>query len=72
MTEDEMANTVASWRVELNCHCPACEEYVDLLDYEDFWDGRDLEIAEWHTPRSKNVEVICPECGHEFTVETEW
>lgn len=56
----------AHWLVELNCDCPKCGESVNLLDSPDFWDGRKLEIAE----RAEGVDVQCPECDHEFEVET--
>ena len=58
----------AQWTVELNCDCPKCGESVNLLDYPDFWDGRKLEIPE----RAKGVEVACPECDHQFEVDTEY
>ena len=58
----------ATWVVELNCECPSCGKYVNLLDYVDFWDGRELEIAE---PCVVD-EVVCPECGHEFDVIAEY
>jgi predicted RNA-binding Zn-ribbon protein involved in translation (DUF1610 family) len=61
-------NTEATWVVELNCDCPKCGEYVNLLDDPDFWEGRDLEIAD----QVNDVEVICPECGHEFKVDCEY
>ena len=64
-----MADVTATWIVELNCHCPNCEEYVNLLDYADFWDGRKLEIPEHGTDRSKDVEAQCPKCDHEFSVD---
>lgn len=67
-----MENVTATWTVELNCDCPGCGEHVDLLDYPDFWDGRQLEVPEHGTERSKNVEVVCPECSHEFTVDCEY
>jgi Zn finger protein HypA/HybF involved in hydrogenase expression len=67
-----MANVTAIWTVELNCTCPNCDKSVDLLDYPDFWDCRHLDIAENGTERSKNVDVICPECDHEFTVDCEY
>lgn len=67
-----MADTFATWSVSLDCECPACKEDVDLLDYADFWDGRRLDIPEHGTERSKNVEVVCPKCGHDFTVELEY
>jgi hypothetical protein len=64
-----MAKVTAYWCIELNCTCPNCNEYVNLLNYCDFWDGRKLEIAENNTDRSRNIEVICPECDHEFEVD---
>lgn len=59
----------ANWTVELNCECPACKKYVDLLSYPDFWDGRsDFKLAEHGTERSDALRVDCPECGAEFIV----
>lgn len=67
-----MADITAGWSVSLTCECPACKEFVDLLDYPDFWDGRRLEIAEHDTPASTDVAVVCPQCSHEFTVDLEY
>ena len=64
--------TRATWIVELNCTCPSCDEYIDLLDYADFWDGRALNVAETCTSRSRDVEVVCPLCDHEFLVDCEY
>jgi hypothetical protein len=64
-----MTSIEANWSVELNCVCPECEEYVDLLDYADFWDRRSLDLAEHGTERSKGVGVVCPGCYHEFEVD---
>ena len=61
-------NTKAAWTVELNCDCPECGEYVNLLDDPDFWEGRDLEIAE----SGEVVGVFCPKCEHEFKVDCEY
>lgn len=62
----------ATWSLSLDCDCPGCGEYVDLLCYPDFWGGRSLDICEHRTDRSRNVEVICPDCGHEFTAELDY
>ena len=63
----------AQWEVELNCKCPECGEFVNLLDEPDFWDGRGwLDIPEHGTERSNNLEVNCPECGHFFEVCCVW
>ncbi len=67
-----MSATTATWTIRLNCECPGCKEFVDLLDYVDFWDGRDFEIGEHGTEKSKGVDAYCPECGHEFTVDLEY
>lgn len=62
----------ATWSISLDTECPGCKEYVDLLRYSDFWDGRGLEVCEHNTERSEDVEVVCPECNHEFTVDLEY
>jgi hypothetical protein len=59
----------ATWSISLDCDCPKCKEYVDLLTYSDFWDGRKFEPCESGTEITAGVEVVCPECGHEFTVD---
>lgn len=65
-------NVTATWIIRLNCHCPCCNEYVDLLEYPDFWDGRQLVVAEHGTERSQDMEVVCPECYKTFTVRCEY
>lgn len=72
MSDRIRADIEARWVVELNCECPGCGENVDLLELPDFWDGRDLALAENRTERSDNLEVECPECGHEFNVCCVW
>ena len=69
-----MSDTIASWNVSLDCECPKCKESVNLLDYADFWDSRSkrIEIGESKTPATTDMEVICPECGYEFTVDCEY
>ena len=67
-----VAPVSAQWDVELWTTCPACEEWVDLLDDPDFWDGRELGIPEHGTENSDNLEVECPRCGHKFRVCCEW
>lgn len=70
-TADEKS-VAATWHIELTCHCPACGQYVDLLEAPDFWDGRHLDLCEHHTERTKAVEVSCPLCAEDFTVETDY
>lgn len=67
-----MSKNKAFWYVELYTDCPCCKEHVNLLDHGDFWYGRQFDISEHGTKRSTDVEVVCPECGHEFTVDMEY
>lgn len=70
MTTD--AKIYATWSLSLDCECPACKEDVDLLR-ADFWDGREsMQACEHNTEASRDVEVLCPECGHEFKVDLEY
>lgn len=64
-----MTSTTATWTVELNCECPGCREDANLLDYADFWHARQLDVGESCTARSTGMLVVCPSCGHEFTVD---
>lgn len=50
---------IATWNIELYCECPACKEYVNLLDLHG-------------TDASKGFEVCCPACGHEFIAYLEY
>ena len=67
-----MTKACATWVVELNCTCPLCGDRVDLLDYADFWDGRKLDVPEHGTERSRDIDVRCPKCENEFTVDCEY
>ena len=63
-------NIYAIWSLSLDCECPGCEKRVNLLYDTDFWDGRgQLKPCEHDTASSRDVEVICPECGWEFMVD---
>lgn len=70
---DEMPELMtATWSLSLDCDCPGCGEYVDLLLYPDFWDGRHFQPCEYATARTEGVEVVCPNCHHEFSVNFEY
>jgi len=63
----------ATWIISLDCTCPGCNEFVDLLDLEDFWeDHPGLHPPEHSTKRTNDMPVICPECGWEFDVCCEY
>jgi hypothetical protein len=58
----------ATWKIELNCHCPGCGKYVDVAADRGFWIGSDLSPGEQGTPSSSDQDVTCPKCRHEFKV----
>lgn len=64
----------ATWSVSLYADCPHCKEYVDLMDYPDFWIDRDprLVVCEHDTDNSRNVDVVCPDCRESFKVDLEY
>jgi endogenous inhibitor of DNA gyrase (YacG/DUF329 family) len=65
--------TTATWSLELNCDCPKCGEYVDLMDSaSDHLTDSVFDICEHGTERTKNVDVYCPECGADFAVDLEY
>ena len=67
------AEVSARWDISLNCDCPKCGEFVDLLLADNFWDDHErLQPIESGTERSNSVEVICPQCSHEFDVCCEY
>ena len=64
-----MEKIEAAWSISLDCTCPHCKEYVDLLDYCDFWDSRRFGPCENRTPETQGVSVVCPKCTEEFDVD---
>lgn len=73
MSTAEEKPVYAVWSMSLDCECPSCKKDVDLLNYPDFWcDHMGLVACENHTDRSNNLEVVCPECAHEFVVNCQY
>lgn len=67
-----MSKNKATWDFSLDAECPHCGEFVNLCDADDFWDGRHFTIPEHNTDRTRDVEVECPSCLAEFTVDLEY
>ena len=63
-----MKSVDAVWHISLDCDCPKCKKMVDLLEDYEFFDGNNIAIGEHETPATTGMEVVCPKCGHEFTV----
>tara|TARA_R110002126_G_scaffold169083_1_gene317633 strand:- start:227 stop:433 length:207 start_codon:yes stop_codon:yes gene_type:complete len=57
---------IATWSLSLYAKCPYCREVSDILDDGDFWIDAGIDAMEVETKRSNNLEVVCPECDHEF------
>ena len=68
----EKENVIAVWDISLDVDCPKCEEYFDILQIPDFWDGRTLDLGEHGTDRSRDIEIVCLKCGHAFKVDLEY
>lgn len=68
-----MAETRALWSISLYCTCPKCGHNYDILEADpDFFGNSRIELIEWGTERTKDFEVACPECEHEFNVDLEY
>lgn len=63
---------MATWDISLTTKCPKCEEYINLVDIDDFWGGRCFEACEYGTNATTDYQVICPECEHEFVVDFQY
>jgi hypothetical protein len=67
-----MSNAVALWRISLDVYCPGCSNYFNILDYDcEFW-NLGIQPVEHDTDKTKGVEVVCPECDHEFLVDLQY
>jgi len=69
---DTPPKTTAQWSLSLDCDCPHCKEFVNLLDTPDFWRDAEFEPCEYNTHKTRDVRVICPACNEEFVVDLEY
>jgi hypothetical protein len=67
----EKSKIIATWYIELCCHCPKCEEDVNVCDDPEFC-GMPIALGECGTARANSLEVECPICKHEFEVCCEY
>lgn len=68
-----MANVSAVWGITLHTECPACKAYFDVITaQDDFWVDARFGACEHATKATTDVEVECPECGHEFKVDFDY
>lgn len=65
----EMVKTSAKWEIQLYVNCPKCHERFDLMDDVDFCCDASFEPLEYDTHATRDIEVTCPGCEHEFTVD---
>ena len=67
------AKTTATWSISLDCDCPKCGEWFDLLGGDSIWPERsEIDPLEHGTTWTKDLEVTCPECGADFVVDLEY
>lgn len=59
----------ATWDIKLYTRCPHCKRYVDLVENQDFFLEAHFEPLEQDTNATRDVEVTCPDCDAEFTVD---
>jgi hypothetical protein len=64
-----MSKLTATWDMSLDTECPNCKQDVDLLDDPGFWDGRTIQAGEHETDATRDMDVVCPKCHHEFVVD---
>ena len=63
---------IATWEISLDVMCPRCKNHIDLLQIDEFLIAGGFQIGETRTPATRDVEVHCTECGHEFKVDFEF
>lgn len=63
---DKDCEAVAWWHVSLDVDCPKCQQYIDILQTDEYLcgDGFNIESA-----NDIDFEAKCPECGHEFLIK---
>jgi phage FluMu protein Com len=66
-------NVKASWSISLDCKCPACKIKFDVLRLaaQPVQSGSMVPL-EVDTVASRDIEVKCPACDHEFLVDCEY
>lgn len=65
----EPVKTSAMWEVQLYVTCPECHEQIDMLNEEDFSCDTGFEPLEHDTHATRDIDVTCPYCESEFTVD---
>ena len=65
---DSIPKTIASFTLSLDCDCPHCGNYVDVIDLID-----KEQLDDDFNATNLEVDVTCPECGEDFIInETEY
>jgi len=69
-------NIKAIWSFSLDTECPKCGEDFDVNSAGEngtcYIEDVRLQVCEQDTYNSKNIEVECPNCKHEFIVDCEY
>lgn len=68
--EPKQITHIAFWSISLDTDCPKCSYDFNILNTDsDFWVNSSIEPIEHDTKKTKEYEVTCPECSHEFLVD---
>lgn len=59
----------AIWDLSLNCQCPKCDEDIDLMCDDNFWENNNIQSCEWGTEKSRDIDAYCEKCEHDFKVD---
>lgn len=64
-----LKKVAVSWNIRVDCECPHCEHYFDLLSVDgDFWEQLSgIEAGE--AKFDMDCEWECPKCGKEFIID---
>lgn len=74
LDEYEEKNTKATWSFSLDTECPNCKIALNLddMNYYSYVSDLKLYICEQDTENSRNIEVHCHHCEHEFLVDCQY
>ena len=66
MKDKTIPNETAQWSISLDVTCPKCGNYFDIIATDDEFFRYNTEPLNEVT----NYEVTCPECQHDFKIDS--
>lgn len=65
--EEVSEKSVAYWSISLDTECPSCGKDFDLIELDSF-----RESSVNPLDRTKDYEITCPHCEHEYLLDLEY